>query len=68
MLMWLAQWLQGLSPDLGFLRVFQYLTLRAPCTCGGGLLLFLCGGDHRLHHLFHLHEPGSLHQHAAHLG
>ena len=29
MLMWLAQWLQGLSPDLGFLRVFQYLTLRA---------------------------------------
>ena len=29
MLMWLAQWLQTLSPDLGFFRVFQYLTFRA---------------------------------------
>ena len=29
MLIWLTQWLQGLSPELGFLRAFQYLTLRA---------------------------------------
>ena len=29
MLMWLAQWLQGVSTDFGFFRVFQYLTLRA---------------------------------------
>ena len=29
MLMSLAQWLQTLSPEFGFLRVFQYLTFRA---------------------------------------
>ena len=29
MLLMLTQWLQGLSPELSFLRVFQYLTLRA---------------------------------------
>ena len=29
MLMSLAQWLQSVSPELGFLRVFQYLTFRA---------------------------------------
>ena len=28
MLLNLAQWLQGLYPELGFLRVFQYLTFR----------------------------------------
>ena len=29
MLLSLSQWLQGTSPELGFLRVFQYLTFRA---------------------------------------
>ena len=29
MLLILSQWLQGLSPDFGFLRVFQYITFRA---------------------------------------
>mgnify|MGYP007077166059 CR=1 FL=1 len=29
MLLMLSQWLQGLSPEFGFLRVFQYLTMRA---------------------------------------
>ena len=29
MLLSLAQWLQGVSPDYGFFRVFQYLTFRA---------------------------------------
>jgi phospho-N-acetylmuramoyl-pentapeptide-transferase len=29
MLLSLAQWLQGLYPDLGFLRIFQYITFRA---------------------------------------
>ncbi|RCW74332.1 phospho-N-acetylmuramoyl-pentapeptide-transferase [Pseudorhodoferax soli] len=29
MLLSLAQWLQTLSPELGFLRVFQYITFRA---------------------------------------
>ena len=32
MLLMLAQWLQGLSPDFGFLRVFQYLTLDRKST------------------------------------
>ena len=26
MLLMLSQWLQGLSPEFGFFRVFQYLT------------------------------------------
>ena len=29
MLLSLSQWLLGAYPDLGFLRVFQYLTFRA---------------------------------------
>ena len=29
MLLSLAIWLQSLSPEFGFLRVFQYLTFRA---------------------------------------
>ena len=29
MLLMLSQWLQGLSPEFGFFRVFQYLTFRA---------------------------------------
>ncbi|HAU56194.1 MAG TPA: phospho-N-acetylmuramoyl-pentapeptide-transferase [Comamonadaceae bacterium] len=44
MLMWLAQWLQGLSPDLGFLRVFQYLTLRAVMGAMTALLIGLFAG------------------------
>ena len=44
MLMWLAQWLQGLSPDLGFLRVFQYLTLRAVLGAMTALLIGLFAG------------------------
>ena len=44
MLMWLAQWLQGLSPDLGFLRVFQYLTLRAVLAAMTALLIGLLAG------------------------
>jgi len=44
MLMWLAQWLQGLSPELGFLRVFQYLTLRAVLGALTALLIGLFAG------------------------
>ena len=44
MLMWLAQWLQGLSPELGFLRVFQYLTLRAVLGAMTALLIGLLAG------------------------
>ncbi|MEG0147986.1 MAG: phospho-N-acetylmuramoyl-pentapeptide-transferase [Comamonas sp.] len=41
MLLMLAQWLQGLSPEFGFLRVFQYLTLRAVMAAVTALLLGL---------------------------
>ena len=44
MLMWLAQWLQGLSPELGFLRVFQYLTLRAVVGAVTAVLIGLFAG------------------------
>ena len=41
MLLMLAQWLQGISPEFGFLRVFQYLTLRAVLAAVTALLLGL---------------------------
>ena len=44
MLIWLAQWLQTLSPELGFFRVFQYLTMRALMAALTALLLGLVAG------------------------
>ncbi|MDB5929212.1 MAG: phospho-N-acetylmuramoyl-pentapeptide-transferase, partial [Polaromonas sp.] len=44
MLLSLAQWLQTLSPELGFLRVFQYLTLRAVMAAMTALLIGLLAG------------------------
>ena len=44
MLLSLAQWLQTLSPDLGFLRVCQYLTLRAVMAALTALLIGLLAG------------------------
>ncbi len=44
MLMWLAQWLQTVSPDFGFFRVFQYLTLRALLAALTALVLGLAAG------------------------
>ena len=44
MLMTLAQWLQSVSPELGFLRVFQYLTFRALMAALTALLLGLAAG------------------------
>jgi phospho-N-acetylmuramoyl-pentapeptide-transferase len=44
MLMSLAQWLQSISPELGFLRVFQYLTFRAVMAAMTALLLGLAAG------------------------
>ena len=44
MLLSLAQWLQTLSPDLGFLRVFQYLTLRAVMAAMTALMIGLLAG------------------------
>ena len=44
MLMWLAQWLQALSPELSFFRVFQYLTFRAVMAALTALLIGLAAG------------------------
>src|SRR6516162_8802623 len=44
MLVTLAQWLQSVSPELGFLRVFQYLTFRALMAALTALLLGLAAG------------------------
>ncbi len=44
MLLSLAQWLQTISPEFGFFRVFQYLTLRAVMAAVTALLIGLCAG------------------------
>ncbi|QEA13348.1 phospho-N-acetylmuramoyl-pentapeptide-transferase [Comamonas flocculans] len=44
MILWLSQWLQGLSPEFGFLRVFQYLTLRALMAAMTALVIGLVAG------------------------
>ena len=44
MLLTLAQWLQTLSPEFGFFRVFQYLTFRAVMAALTALLIGLVAG------------------------
>jgi phospho-N-acetylmuramoyl-pentapeptide-transferase len=44
MLLSLATWLQSLSPDFGFFRVFQYLTFRAVMAAMTALLIGLFAG------------------------
>jgi len=44
MLLMLAQWLQTLSPDFGYFRVFQYLTFRAVMAALTALLMGLVAG------------------------
>ena len=44
MLISLALWLQGLSPEFGFFRVFQYLTFRAVMAALTALLMGLIAG------------------------
>ena len=44
MLLSLAQWLQGISPDYGFFRVFQYLTFRAVMAALTALVIGLAAG------------------------
>ena len=41
MLLMLSQWLQGLSPEFGFFRVFQYLIFRAVMAAMTALLIGL---------------------------
>ena len=51
MLITLAQWLQGLSPDFGFFRVFQYITFRAVMAALTALLIGLFAGPAVIRHL-----------------
>ena len=44
MLLSLAQWLQTLSPEFGFFRVFQYLTFRSVMAAVTALLIGLAAG------------------------
>ncbi len=44
MLLSLAQWLQSLSPEFGYFRVFQYLTFRAVMAALTSLLIGLIAG------------------------
>ncbi|HSN80003.1 MAG TPA: phospho-N-acetylmuramoyl-pentapeptide-transferase [Rhodoferax sp.] len=54
MLIWLAQWLQTLSPELGFLRVFQYQTFRAVMAAMTALLMGLAAGPYVIRRLTEL--------------
>ncbi len=51
MLLSLAQWLQTLSPEWGFLRVFQYITFRAVMAAMTALLMGLTAGPWVIRHL-----------------
>jgi len=44
MLLSLAQWLQSVFPEWGFLRVFQYITFRAVMAAMTSLLIGLAAG------------------------
>ena len=44
MLLMLAQWLQTLSPEFGYFRVFQYLTFRAVMAAVTALMIGLIAG------------------------
>ncbi|OYT90716.1 MAG: phospho-N-acetylmuramoyl-pentapeptide-transferase [Burkholderiales bacterium PBB3] len=51
MLLSLAQWLQTLSPEFGFFRVFQYLTFRAVMAAMTALLIGLAAGPYVIRRL-----------------
>ena len=51
MLLSLTQWLLSVSPEFGFLRVFQYLTFRAVMAATTALLIGLVAGPRVIKHL-----------------
>jgi phospho-N-acetylmuramoyl-pentapeptide-transferase len=51
MLLSLAQWLQTLSPEFGFFRVFQYITFRAVMAALTALLIGLVAGPYVINRL-----------------
>ena len=70
MLMWLAQWLQSVSSDFGFFRVFQYLTLRAVLAALTALLIGLIAGPRVIRRLAepkfaHPTRPNGMETHLA---
>ncbi|GAB3468403.1 phospho-N-acetylmuramoyl-pentapeptide-transferase [Polaromonas eurypsychrophila] len=54
MLLSLAQWLQTMSPEFGYFRVFQYLTFRAVMAALTALLIGLIAGPFVIRRLTHL--------------
>jgi len=54
MLLSLAQWLQTMSPEFGYFRVFQYLTFRAVMAALTALLIGLIAGPWVIRRLTHL--------------
>ena len=54
MLLSLAQWLQTLSPEFGYFRVFQYLTFRAVMAALTALLIGLLAGPFVIRRLIDL--------------
>ena len=54
MLLSLAQWLQSVSPEFGFFRVFQYLTFRAVMAAVTALLIGLIAGPFVIRRLISL--------------
>ncbi len=54
MLLSLAQWLQSLSPEFGFFRVFQYITFRAVMAALTALLIGLAAGPYVIRRLTEL--------------
>jgi phospho-N-acetylmuramoyl-pentapeptide-transferase len=54
MLLNLAMWLQNLSPDFGFFRVFQYITFRAVMGAVTALLIGLVAGPYVIRKLSEL--------------
>src|SRR3954463_5715946 len=51
MLLSLTSWLQTISPEFGFLRVFQYITFRAVMAAMTALLIGLIAGPAVIRHL-----------------
>ncbi len=54
MLLSLAQWLQTISPEFGYFRVFQYLTFRAVMAALTALLIGLVAGPYVIRRLTEL--------------
>ena len=61
MLLSLAQWLQSLSPEWGFLRVFQYITFRAVMAALTALLIGLGAGPFVIRRLTKAEYGNTLH-------